>query len=381
MIQTAEHLAALVARVLAAPSVALDTEFVWERTFYPRLGVIQAGLPSGECFLIDACAGIDLAPLGAVLASPQVEKILHDAQQDLTILSRVTGQLPRRVFDTRTAAGFAGCVATISLQELLATMRSVALSKTETRTNWLRRPLSDKQVAYALDDVKHMHALRDEVRRRVDAFGHLSWLDEELAAYDDPSLYMERDPRAAYERVKGAGLLHGRKLAVLRELAAWRELEARRRDLPREHVTSDSALIATARHSPQTPEALASAGTLSPGTIHHAGDAVAAAVAAGLAVPREQWPRFGPSHRRHNVKELVDEALAVVRENAAREHVDPGLVTTRAELTSLAHAGGRASPEQYRVLRGWRHALVGEKLLALVSGGAHAAPPSHQRPA
>ena len=205
MIHTAKALAELVERALDCERVALDTEFVWNRTYYPKLGVIQLALADGDCYLIDPVAIADLSPLGTLLEHPEVELILHDAQQDLAILRRATGAFPRNVFDTRCAAGLANMSSTSSLAELLEQTLGVVLDKTETLTNWVRRPLSEDQLAYAIEDVRYLHEARDMLRARVEEIGRNTWLTEEMAAYDDPSLYEERDPLEQFTRIKGTG--------------------------------------------------------------------------------------------------------------------------------------------------------------------------------
>ena len=170
MIDTARDLDALVDRCLAAEAVALDTEFVWERTYVPALGVVQVGLGPDDVHVLDAVA-LDLAPLGRVLEAAGTQILLHDATQDLQILARATGARPRNVFDTQRVAGLAGLSGSVSLQDLVEWATGVRLEKGETRTDWLRRPLSDKQVEYALDDVRYLPAVRERLLAEADARG------------------------------------------------------------------------------------------------------------------------------------------------------------------------------------------------------------------
>jgi ribonuclease D len=255
MIDSPAALAEVVGYCHRLDSIALDTEFVWERTYYPRLGLVQVAAQAGECWLVDAVALRDLTPLAALLEAPQVTKVLHDAPQDLTILRRATGAYPARVYDTRCAAALAGLSSTTSLAELVAATVGVQLAKTESRTNWVQRPLSSEQVQYAAEDVCYLHAVRCELQRRVAALGRAEWVEQELAGMAEPSLYDERDPHIQYQRLKGAGRLSRRELAVLRELAAWREEEARRRDRPRRRVVEDHVLLDLARRQPRSPAA------------------------------------------------------------------------------------------------------------------------------
>ncbi len=372
MIDTKAALEDVVDLILEKGSVALDTEFFWERTFYPRLGVVQLGLPDGSCRLVDAPAigGFEpggLQPLGRLLGSRKVLKILHDAPQDLMILSRAAGTLPRNIFDTRYAAGFAGLSATTSLGNLLADLFDIHLPKTETRADWLHRPLTDRQVAYAEDDVRHLHAARDELLRRASARGTAVWLGEELASLDDPAAYQDRDPSQQFIRVKGTGRLSSRELAVLRELAAYREETARRRDRPRGRVLADKTLIHLARVQPRTMQALIGSGRVSDRTARRSGTAILQAVETGLALDQRDCPPRTANHRITGISgPLVDQALEIMRKAADRQGIDPALVAPRAEVKALLSAGSGARPGDHRLLQGWRLKLVGRDLVELL---------------
>ena len=305
MIHTAQALAELVERALDCERVALDTEFVWNRTYYPKLGVIQLALASDDCHLIDTVAIADLSPLGALLEHPEVELILHDAQQDLAILRRATGAFPRNVFDTRCAAGLANMSSTTSLAELLEQTLGVVLDKSETLTNWVRRPLSADQLAYAIEDVRYLHEVRDMLRAHVEKIGRSTWLAEEMAAYDDPQLYEERNPREQFTRIKGMSRASSRELAILRELAAWREEEARRRDRPRNHILTDETLVLLARRKPQSLEELSRIRALGKHRYDHF---LVAPIRRGLSVPDEECPPR--SHRPQLDKEVIERKLS-----------------------------------------------------------------------
>ena len=364
MIDTAHALADLVAQGHECQSIALDTEFVWERTYYPRLGLIQVALDVGTCFLIDAPAIPDLAPLGTLLAAPHTLKILHDAPQDLTILGRVTGALPVRIFDTRCVAGLAGLSSTTSLAGVVAATVGVDLAKTESRTDWLQRPLTAEQIQYAAEDVCYLHEVCDDLQRRVEVRGRAAWLREELAALDAPDLYMERDPRFQYLRIKGNGRLGHRETSVLRELAAWREEEARRRDRPRGRVVPDDVLLELARRKPRSREALADVR----GLAGRYAEAVIDCVARGMSVAGPDASRVRRRSRAEEkaLEDRVAVAMAQVRACAQEEHLDPPFIASRAEVRALVIAGTGASPSEHRLLRGWRYELVGNRLLGLL---------------
>ncbi|MXX39702.1 MAG: ribonuclease D [Gemmatimonadetes bacterium] len=366
MIHTAKALAELVERALDSERVALDTEFVWNRTYYPKLGVIQLALADGDCHLIDPVAIVDLSPLGALLEHPKVELILHDAQQDLAILRRVTGAFPRNVFDTRCAAGLANMSSTTSLAELLEQTLGVVLDKTETLTNWVRRPLSEDQLAYAIEDVRYLHEAHDVLQTHVEEIGRSTWLTEEMAAYDDPRLYEERDPREQFTRIKGTGRASPRELAILRELTAWREKEAQRCDRPRNHVLTDEVLVLLARRKPRSLEEL---GRLRALGKHRYDRYLLEQIRRGLAVPDAECP---PRPRRPLLdKEVVERKLAQsmdhLRQQSDAARIDAPFVAARAEVRNLVIDAVAATPEDHRLLRGWRRDFIGEALYGIAT--------------
>ena len=370
MIDTTKALESVVERARTAGSVALDTEFVWEKTYYPCLGLVQMGLPGEECHLLDIPAIRDLSALGRLLADDSVEKILHDAGQDLFILQRATGASPRAIVDTRLAAGFGDLGASTSLLRLVHELLGVELSKDAQRTNWLRRPLSARQITYAENDVRHLHDLRDGLRQRAENFGNAQWLRQELASLDDPALYGERPAREQYLRVKGAARLDGRPLAVLREVTAYREQEARRRDLPRAWLFADATLLALARHQPATMADLEEIKGLGSRAIQHRGKILLDRVAQGIGLTAEDWPPPVTRPGRKAAPHELDRASSLLDNHCTRRGIDPALVASRAELRALLGEGPGASAQHHRMLNGWRAELVGRELLqGLTAGG------------
>ncbi len=202
-IQNEADLDTLVHLARKTDAVALDTEFVWERTYYPQLGLIQIALSDEDCYLIDPLAIKNLQPLGKLLSDRGVIKILHDAPQDLTILQRATGATPQNIFDTRLAAGFSNLSATLSLVNLVQELLDITLSKEETRTNWLQRPLSDEQTRYALDDVRYLRAIRVVLLNRIIGPKIKSWLQEELNLLNNPASYSGPPDNERYQKIRG----------------------------------------------------------------------------------------------------------------------------------------------------------------------------------
>ncbi len=381
LIEDREELAALVDRILAAGVVALDTEFVWERTFFPRLGLVQValgagdGLPSSPCagvepYLIDAPAVGDLSLLGLVLVAPEVMKIVHDGQQDLTIIRRAAHcGPPRNVFDTRLAAGFAGMSSVISLSNLLESLCGRQLDKSATRTNWLRRPLTAEQIDYALDDVRYLPAAWRKLVAEVSARGNLDWLEVEQRLLEVDEVSAARSPEDAFLRLKGRGRLDARPLAVLRALAAWREREAARRDRPRGHIVPDDALVALATRLPTNAQSVGKAAGLGRRTIGHYAEKLARVISAALSTPEQSWPTPPPRRRKApGASERAAALIELVEQRAEARGIDAALVASRSELRALAACPAEARvDDDHRVLLGWRRELLGDALFGLLA--------------
>ena len=364
LIDVAETVEQVVARAREEGRVAIDTELVWERTYYPRLALIQIAFSEDEWYLIDASVPETLPPLGPLIADPAIVKILHDAAQDLAILRRATGESPKSVFDTRVAAGFAGLSSTTSLSGLLQELLEIELAKTETRTDWFIRPLSDDQLDYAADDVRYLARARDILLSRAEERGVQQWLTEELGQLNEPGLYAERDARLQFERIKGRGRLKHRQLAVLRELAAWREEEARVQDLPRGRISSDKLLLLTATRSPKTDEELKELKSFRHNRHQHRRQQILKAVEAGLAVRDADCPEPPPRSRfDRTFAGRADSAIGLLEERSAQRQIDHALVATRSEIRALLRDGGRA--EEHRLLSGWRWQFLGRELVEM----------------
>ena len=359
LIDTPAALSETVDRLRGEARVAVDTEFVWERTFYPRLGLVQLGTAAGETFLVDPVA-LDLAPLGALMADANVQKVLHDAGQDLAILRRATGAVARNVLDTRLAAGFASLPSTISLRRLLVETVGVSIAKTESRSDWVQRPLTEAQIAYAHEDVRYLVPAAEVLLARIATAGRLSWLAEELAVLDDPAETEENDPEKAYLRLKGQARLHPKERAILKRLGAWREAEARARDLPRGHVVTDEALVMAAQRTVQD-----AAGAERAGVPRRHAAAVIDAVRAGLDDEPIRLPDVAPEDETLGAR--VDLLFAFLKGRGVADGVDPALVANRADVVALA-ADRTPSAEHHALLAGWRDGFVGADLVRLLRG-------------
>ncbi|MDT0632528.1 HRDC domain-containing protein [Rubrivirga sp. S365] len=367
LIDSTSGLEDVVARARDLEAVALDTEFVWERTYYAGLGLVQVGLGGEDIALLDTTAIPDLAALGALLEDAGVQKVLHDAAQDLQILARATRSQPVNAFDTQRAAGLVGLSATLSLQDLVEWAVGVRLEKGETRSDWLRRPLTDSQLGYAAADVRYLLDARRKILDEAEARDRAGWVASEMERYDDPALYDEADPDDAVDRVKGRGLgrMSGRQRAVLRAVAAWREREARALDRTRRMVLPDEALVAVAERGPQSGDDLRRL-KLTDRQIGRYGDGLLAAVEAGVDAEPEHVARRGrpgPEDQRRAARLLVAQGFLAGR--CEREGVDSVLVATKSQLADLVEAGPDAVADAFP---GWRYDFVGRDLEALLRG-------------
>jgi len=356
LIRTTAELEAACALVRTAGILALDTEFVWRNTYRPRLGIVQMGAGGDLSWAVDVMQGLNPAPLAELIADASVVKVLHDARQDLQHLRHYCGAFPQNVFDTQLAAAFAGFPQGYGLQKLLFEAIDVGLPKTETCTDWTRRPLSDAQVRYALDDVRYLPELREELLRQSESLGTRDWLAEELTKFDDPSLYADYDPEEGWKRIKlFRARLDRTGFAVLRALAAEREELAREWNLPRNWAGEDGSLV-------QMAEARTADGLrhrLNRGQASLARQRYAAAIAGAVALPEEECPENPHVHYIPEVRAAADRALDWLELRAEELHVASGVIANRATVTAFVdNVADGTNP----LADGWRWETVGQEM-------------------
>ncbi|MBW8269006.1 ribonuclease D [Caldovatus aquaticus] len=364
LVSTTDDLAALCARLRAEPFVAVDTEFMRERTYWPELCVVQlAG--EREVAVIDALApGLDLAPLGALLADRAVTKVFHAARQDVEIFLLRFGAVPTPLFDTQVAAMVAGFGDQVSYDALARALAGAHIDKAHRFSDWSARPLSPAQIAYAAADVTHLRRIYTALTARLEREGRLEWVAEEMAVLADPATY-RTDPETAWERLKPR-TTNRRFLGVLRAVAAWREREAQRLNIPRQRLVKDETLLEIAATMPETPAELARARGITEGFARgKTGASLLAAVRAAKALPESELPE-APRERRGPAPSPALVALLKVLLAAKSEesHVAPRLLASSEDLDRLA-AG---EEEDIPALHGWRRAVFGEAALALKAG-------------
>jgi ribonuclease D len=362
-IATTSELAAVCRRMAAHPFVTVDTEFLRETTYYPLLCVAQMA-SAEEAVVVDALApGIDLSPFFALMADEKVMKVFHAARQDIEIVWHRAKLIPRPIFDTQVAAMVLGYGDSISYDQLVQRITGDALDKSHRFTDWTRRPLSEAQLGYAISDVTHLRdvyqALVDDLGRR----GRVDWVQEEMDVLTSADTY-RMDPENAWQRLK-TRVRKPKELAVLIEVAAWREREAQARDVPRSRVLKDEVIADVAVQAPTTTERLRSLRSLPKGFERSRwGEAIVAAVERGLARDLKTLPRparLPPAANGTAVVELLKVLLRMISE---QHHVAAKVIATVDDLERIAASDSAEVP----ALSGWRRELFGDKALALKHG-------------
>jgi ribonuclease D len=364
VITQTDELASACARLGDAPFLAIDTEFMREQTFWPKLCLIQMAAEGIEALVDSRAPGIDLTPFFDLMANERVLKVFHSARQDIEIVHHLAGVIPHPIFDTQVAAMVCGFGEAVSYSMLVKRMLNYNLDKSSRFTDWSRRPLSDRQLVYALGDVTHLRELYPKLRAQLDHSERASWLTEEMAVLTDPATY-ELHPEHAWKRLK-MRVKTPKALAILMELAAWREREAQSQDVPRSRILKDEALYDIANQAPRTPEDLGSLRTLHDGfTRSTRGRAVLEVVGRGIARDPKTLPPIVRGQAMPPEAQAVVDLLRVLLKATAGHHgVAPKLIATSDDLEQIARSDDADAP----ALRGWRKTLFGDAALALKRG-------------
>lgn len=371
-IASADALNALCERLETVTTLAIDTEFMGEEHFIPRLELIQVAA-DGFAAVIDFPAVQQSGPITRfweLLCTASIEKVLHAGRQDLELFAHHAGQLPKPFFDTQIAAAMVGYGPQTAYANLVQRVQGVRLDKAHTFTNWSQRPLSQDQLVYALDDVKFLLPVHRHLRQKLTVMGRLEWVDEEFSRLEGSLGSQARDPQERYQRIRGWDSLKPKAAAVLRDLTAWRENEARRRNVPRGRVLRDEVLLQLARQTPRTLEQLRGMRGMYGSEVERNGQALLAVMQQALARPQSEWPEIPrdrkPDPESTGVLELMQ---AVLKARASADNIAPTLIATTSDLQALIdHDEVQGSEPDLPVLRGWRRQLVGETLLSILDG-------------
>ena len=366
LIENPTRLDELCRQLEAAGEFALDTEFVQERSYFPKLGIIQVATDDLGA-IIDPIPIGDLSPFLELITAPGVRKVVHSGTADFSIFYSRTGRAPVNVFDTQPAAALVGHGASIGLGKLVEALMGKKLPKSATRSDWTRRPLSREQIEYALDDVRYLLPMTRKLESEIDARGRRAWLVEQLAPLEDPATYQRPDGDELWRRVRGSQGLDGRTLAVLQKLAAWREEAAMDEDVPRQRIARDDVLVDLARRRPTRGSDLRGMRFLHHRVAQQWGRTIIDAVRAGLEAPEVERP-VRPRERPDDGS-LVSLLDAWLQQRAVDEAVAARVLATQDDLKDFV----RADPEEREslpLLSTWRSEVVGKELLELLSGSA-----------
>lgn len=368
VIDQPQALAGYCQRLSSADRIAIDTEFVGEKYYYPKLEMIQVS-DGRETGLIDVPAVGSLDPLVPILCDPGRLKIFHAAESDIPILRRTMDCDPLPLFDTQVAASLLGYGAQISLANLIRSLLDVEVSSKQSTSDWSRRPLTPAQLSYAAADVVYLHDLASALRHDLEERGRLSWYEGEQAArLRNATGNGEEDPRLLFRRVKDWMSLSPRELAVLRELAIWREEKAREENLPRRAVFTDEGLIEFVRFQPEDKEAARKLRRVHQGQVSRHFDDVRAALERGRRIPRDQWPEKPAGERPDIPTGLLELCQALVRTESERWQIAPTVLATTADLQRVVARRDDLRRDDHAILQGWRHEVAGARLEALLRG-------------
>jgi ribonuclease D len=358
-VTTSPELLAAIEQLAPADFVALDTEFMRESTYFPKLCLIQAA--SGDaCTVLDPLALPDLEPLWRFLGERRRTKVLHAARQDLEVLTTATQGLPvpGPIFDTQIAAALLGHPAQIGYGSLVAERLGHTLAKGHTRTDWTRRPLTPEQLQYAEDDVRYLVPLYLNLRAALEAAGRLDWLFEETRELEQLDLH-RTDPDAAWRRLKGLERLQPQQRATAKLLAQWREAAAIKHDKPRGWILADDALREIAERLPATMSDLEAIGSLPPGVVRRRGEEFMALIERGRSDAANEAAASNPPRPLPQQMALVSKLMSFARETAQHAKISAELLATRRDVEQLVFAR-----RTEHLLSGWRREIIGEPLLA-----------------
>jgi ribonuclease D len=364
LIADSAGLAAFCHRLAAEPFITIDTEFLRDKTFWPQLCLIQLASPQ-EAAAVDALVdGLDLSPLIELLKNRAVVKVFHAARQDLEIFYHMMGEVPAPIADTQVMAMACGFGDSASYETLCAKLANARVDKLSRFTDWAHRPLTERQLAYALDDVTHLQVIYGRLKRKLEQTDRSGWLADEMAILEDPKTY-QVNPEESWRRLKTRSD-KPRFLAVLKEIAAWREREAQTRDLPRSRMLKDETLVEIAAHPPKDADALGRCRGLSKNFAEgRMGEAILEAVRRGLAIPESEAPKMEARPDVPSGLGPVIELLRVLLKTRCDQHeVAQKLVASGGDLELIAAQDDADVP----ALAGWRREMFGEEALKLKHG-------------
>jgi ribonuclease D len=363
-IDTPEKLTDLCIQIAAEPWVALDTEFLREKTYYSKFCLLQIATPAWVA-CVDPLVLLDLTPLFDVLYNPAVIKVFHACRQDLEIFYQLTGKIPQPIFDTQIAAPLLGIQENPGYAMLVSSFLNINLTKAHTRTDWSVRPLSPEQLEYAADDVIYLCQIYQIMRDKLKELGRFDWLQEDFNLLNNNELY-QLPPEKAWLKVKGKNKLTGRQLSIIQALTQWREQTAQQEDRPRNWLMRDDLLLELAKLQPATPAELATIRSMNEKTVQRYGKVLCELITqAKQRPPIAQTQKEGAAKKTPQQEAVLDVLTAVVRIRAEENALNPVILASRKELEKLLYEG---EDEECLLLSGWRYTMAGRELQGLLSG-------------
>ena len=361
VINTTQDLEAFVGKISETKWLAIDTEFLREKTYYAKLCLVQVEA-DGHRACIDPLAIEDLSAFAELMHNPNITKVLHAAHQDLEILLQITGKMPAPIFDTQTAASVLGIGDQMGYARLVESMLGVSLAKTQSRTDWAKRPLRDVQLEYAIDDVRYLAQIYPLMIEQLESQNRLNWLDNDFAKATNPQTYaMNSEER--WKKVKGNQVLKRPQLAILKELAAWREERAEQSDRPRKWILSDDVLLDMARQQPSTAADIKEIRGINPDRSQKHHDTWLSLIKKGKAIPEAEWPELARANKPSpNQNALIDLLMLVIQIQAKQHKITAAVIATRKRVADMVLAGETSISDD------WRGALVNDEIAAVIAG-------------
>jgi ribonuclease D len=367
-VTTEDDLAILCEKLKPCEVISLDTEFVRERTYFHRLGLIQVA-GEGVCAAVDPILISDISPFLDIITNPKVLKIFHAARQDLEILVRLTGQVITPVFDTQVAAALVGWGAQISFAKIVQKVTGKKISKAETYTDWCRRPLRQSQIDYALDDARFLLPVYEKLGQVLKKMNRQDWIQAEFAYLEKPQVYDLPDPRRQFLKIKNVRSLRGKNLAVMVELAAWREEVAIQRDSLPKSVVRDEPLLEIARSLPKELDDLVNIRGFHRKEVSKSGPAILDAIKKGLDLPADQIPDL-PEFDGYSTGKGVEELLAAYIQIRSEElKIEPSVLAHRKRIHDFVKCfEQQENLSEHFLMQGWRKEYVGDLLKSILDG-------------
>jgi len=362
-INTPEKLAGLCEQIKKVSWLALDTEFLREKTYYPKFCLLQIATPEWVA-CIDPIALPELGELFDAIYNPAVVKVFHSCRQDLEIFYQLTGKLPTPIFDTQVAAPLLGFQDNPGYAMLVSSLLNINLSKAHTRADWSRRPLTDAQIEYAADDVIYLCRIYQIVVQKLAELGRADWLKSDFAELSNPALY-EVTPENAWLKIKGKNKLTGKQLSIIQILAEWREKTAQSEDRPKSWLLRDELLVDIAKLQPETVGDLANVRGINERTVNRYGKALCQLISAAKNRAPTPLNEKGRAAKKNQQQEaILDILTALVRIRAEENALNPSILASRKDLEVLL----MDDDDECSLLHGWRYSMAGKELVGLLKG-------------